>query len=131
MALHGAMQPAMSSDYARWRIEFAKALDPAHYTIEWVDAQLEAGLYLLDATDKAAILTEAKVYPTGVWEVHGVLAAGDMREIADILIPLAEERARRAGAIGASIASRPGWARVLKSRGYRIDQVEVRKDLRE
>jgi hypothetical protein len=115
------------SFYLHWRPEFAKALDPARYTIEWVDAQLEAGLYLLDATDKAAILTEAKVYPTGAWEVHGVLAAGDMREIADILIPLAEERARRAGAIGASIASRPGWARVLRGAGYQVEQVELRK----
>jgi hypothetical protein len=127
MALHGAMQPAMSSDYARWRPEFAKALDPARYTIEWVDAMLEAGHYVFDATDRAAIITEALVWPTGNWEVKGVCSAGDVSETINILIPLAEERARQAGAIGSVISSRRAWQRLLRNKGYDLYRTEIRK----
>lgn len=116
-----------SDAYQRWRPEFAKALDPRRYTIEHVDGFVASGRYVLDATDDAAVLTEAVLYPTGNWEVHGVIAAGSLQEIRRTLIPRVEQRAMENGAVAASISSTAGWARVLGNDGYRVYQVTMSK----
>lgn len=111
--------------YLRFRDEFG-ALDPLRYPVEAIDARVKAQTWRCWGNEKAAILAEIKTYPSGVREVHGVAAAGDLREIVG-LIPQAEEWGRQCGCVRAVIESRPGWERVLPT--YELHQVAVRKEL--
>jgi hypothetical protein len=77
--------------------------------------------------DNAAMVTEIRTYPTGAMVIHGLVAAGSLEEIRDVLIPRAEAWARSIGCIMAIIESRPGWARALKD--YEPHQLAVRKEL--
>ena len=79
------------------------------------------------ATDDSCILTEFRQFPSGAWEIHGVVAAGNKDTIVKELIPLAEEYGRERGCIIASIESRAGWARALPD--YELHQVILRKDI--
>ena len=117
------------SDYARFRPLFAEALDPRLYTIEHLDALLLAGRAQIWFGEAAAIVTEVRTYPTGANVIHGLVAAGDLEEIVEVLIPKAEAWGRSIGCGLAIIDSRPGWARALRARGYAPHQVAVRKTL--
>lgn len=111
--------------YALFRHEFV-ALDPERYPAEWIDGQVARGEWLCWGTEKAAILAELRRYPSGVREVHGIAAAGNLKAIIQ-LIALAEDFGRRNGCLRAVIESRPGWAKVLPD--YETHQVSVRKEL--
>lgn len=113
------------SAYLPFRHEFI-ALDPERYPAAYLDAQVAGGSWRCWGNDKAAILAEIKTYPSGVREVHGVAAAGDLRAIVE-LIPLAEQWGKEAGCGRAVIESRPGWERVMPQ--YETHQVAVRKEL--
>lgn len=115
--------------YAAFRERFAEAMDPRLYTIHHLDALVASGkAHFLSAGD-AAILFELRTYPTGAKAVHGLVAAGDVDRIVGLLIPTAEAWGAARGCIGATIESRPGWARLLKPHGYAVHQVAVWKDL--
>lgn len=116
-------------DYEAWRDRFAEILDPRRYTLEWLDGQVSSGRAVFWGAEDAAMLTELRRYPTGVIEIHGLVAAGDMKSIIDGLIPRAEDWARKAGCIAAVIESRAGWARQLRPHGYELHQTAIRKDL--
>ena len=115
--------------YLRFRPQFAEVIDPQRYTLEWLDDEILSGRMLLWVGDKAAIIAKLEVYPTGATDIHGMIAAGDLAEIRDRLIPQAEQWARALGCIGAGISSREGWARALKGSGYSVHQIMVRKEL--
>lgn len=119
----------MNDAYLHFRDGFASILDPRFYTIEWLDGQIWAGLARVWATSDACILVEVKTYPTGATEIHGLAAVGNMDSIIKQLIPQAEAWGRSIGCVSASIASRSGWVRALKSSGYELHQCEIRKDL--
>lgn len=116
------------SAYYRHRDELAALLDPRCYTIEWLDGEVWSGRLKAWANDTSIIIADVKMYPTGAREIHGMAAAGDLPGILE-LIATAEEWAKAQGIEFASIASREGWAKVLHGRGYRVHQVEVRKEL--
>jgi hypothetical protein len=117
------------STYRHWRPEFAKAIDEALYPLAWLDNQVAHGLVRLLAIPTAGILYEYKQYPSGAWQVEGLVAAGDAQAIVDVLIPHVEEEAARLGAVAAQIASRPGWARLLRRSEYAPYQTTIRKVL--
>jgi len=102
-------------------------LDPALHPVAWLDARVATGDVDVMATDRSCIVTELRQFPSGAWEIHGVVAVGDKDEIAGELIPRAEEYGRARGCVIASIASRRGWAKVLPD--YHEYQVELRKEL--
>ena len=114
-------------EYIRFRDQFAAALDPQFYTIQHVDHLYLSGRATLFTSENAAILAELKVYPTGAMDVHGLLAAGDLSEIVNELIPQAEAWGREEGCIGALIDSREGWGKVMKKHGYALHQQAIRK----
>lgn len=116
--------------YLRFRDEIAKVLDPRTHTIGWLDAQVWSGQAMVWAEDDAIILAEIKSYPTGANELHGLVAAGNAETIIDTLIPAAEQWARGHNFLFTSIASRPGWERLLKGAGYEMHQIYIRKELR-
>lgn len=115
--------------YARFRPEFAGALDARLYTIEHLDALLFAGAAQLWSGRDAAIVTEVRTYPTGTRVLHGLVAAGPLEEIVGELIPRAEAWGRTIGCVLAVVESRSGWVRKLKDAGYEIHQTALRKEL--
>jgi hypothetical protein len=120
--------------YLRFRDQFRRLLDPRCYTVEWLDQQVMAGAFRLFVGERSAILTSIKTYPTWARELHGEGAAielpGGIEEVEDVLIPEAEDYGRMMGCKWAEIASRPVWAKRLKSRGYEQYQLSIRKELR-
>jgi hypothetical protein len=115
--------------YHKWRPEFEAVMDPRMYTIGWLDAQLWSSHAWFWGNDKAGIVGELKSYPTGAFDIHGLVAAGNVSAIRDDLIPQAEAWARSIGALGAIIESRAGWLKVLKRSGYEPFQASCRKEL--
>ncbi len=115
--------------YAAFRDQFAEAMDPRLYPIEHLDQLLIAGQAQFFATDKAAIVTEIKTFPTGAKAVCGLIAAGDLAHIENLLIPRAEQWGKRHGCTFGMIESRPGWAKRMKRHGYEVFQVAIIKEL--
>lgn len=115
--------------YLQYRPAFGEVIDPRYYTLEWLDAQILQGKVQFWCTDKAALVTEFKAYPAGAVDIHVVIAAGDMRDIIEVLAPLAEDMGRANGCTAATVESRAGWARALKPHGYEAFQTIVRKEL--
>ena len=122
-------QDTVSHYWLRWRAEFGKALDERLYTVEHLDTLVAGGRAQIWFGDKAAMVTEVRTYPTGARVIHGLVAAGDLDEISEVLIPRAEAWARSLGCVLAVIESRPGWARQLRRHGYEPHQLAVRKAL--
>jgi hypothetical protein len=115
--------------YAAFRNQFAAALDNRFYPIECLDALVANGEVQGFYTDTSAIIVEIKVYPSGVKTVAGVVAAGDKQEIAEQLIPRAEEFGRELGCQFGMIESRQGWSKVMAKHGYRPFQTAIVKEL--
>jgi hypothetical protein len=109
-----------------FRDEFA-GIDPARYPIEYIEKQVKSGFWRVWGNDKAAIIATIKRYPSGLREVQGIAAAGDLEEIVR-LIPLAEEWGRSKGCAGAEIASKPAWAKIMATHGYRPAVVRLWKE---
>jgi hypothetical protein len=115
--------------YRRFRDGFAAAMDPEFHPIAHLDGLVLAGQARLWIGEKAAIAAEMLAYPGGARALHGLVAAGDLAEIRSVLIPAAEAWGRATGCTHAIIESRPGWARALRSSGYEIHQIALRKGL--
>ena len=117
------------TDYAAYRDKFAAVTDARYYPIEWLDQRIAEGRATFMATGLAAIVVELRQFPGGAVDVHGLVAAGDRDDIVNILIPRAEAFGRDNGCVAGVVESRPGWAKALKSSGYQVSQVTVRKEL--
>lgn len=117
------------ADYLRFRDAFAGILDPATHPLWWLDRQIASGEMLLFASDDAAIIASIRTYPTGLMELEGQAATGNLATIVGDLISTAEQYARQVGCSLASISSRPGWERVMRQYGYELHQVTIRKAL--
>jgi hypothetical protein len=113
--------------YLHFRPGFAEAVDEDLYPMGWLDTEVLRGAALFWHSEWAAILAELKRYPSGAVDIHGLLACGRLEDITEQLIPRAESWAREAGCAGSLIASRDGWARALKNRGYAPFQSVLRK----
>ena len=94
--------------------------------MSWLDMMVWNGAYKLFANDSAVIVTELKTYPTGAKEIHGIVAAGDLASVKE-LIGQAEAWGKEQGCVRASIASREGWLKALPD--YRLHQVYIVRDL--
>lgn len=115
--------------YLRFRDRFAEAIDTRLYNLEYLDAILLSGRGKCINTENAAVVVEIKTFPSGARAVCGVIAAGPLEEIENILIPAAEEWGRSYGCQFGMIDSRPGWARQMKKHGYETYQVSLIKEL--
>lgn len=113
--------------YLRYREYFAEALDPRTHNIEWLDAQVFAGFIRVWPAHDACLLTSLKQFPTGAFEVHVEIAAGNRETLVGNVIKRVEAWAKETGALFVTIASREGWARVMRPHGYELHQSEIRK----
>ena len=115
--------------YEHWRERFADALDERLYPVEYLDALVASGEVVFWATETSALIFEIKEFPSGARAVTPVVAAGDVRELADVFLPQMNAWGREMGCTLSLIESREGWARLLKPRGYAVCQVSITKDL--
>ena len=118
----------MPPRYLRFREQFAEVLDERTHSIEWLDAQVYSGLMACWGNDKACLLTSIKQFPTGAFEVHVEVAAGDLDTLVNETIREVEAWAHKIGALFVTIASRKGWGKIMGPRGYQHWQTELRKD---
>lgn len=114
-------------DYTAYRTAFESVMDKRFYNIEWLDDLVARGVAMPIIGENAAIVIIIKTYPAGGRAVHGLVAAGDAKEIVESLIPMAEQIGRECGCIVGEIESREGWKRLLKD--YTTYQVTLRKEL--
>ena len=113
--------------YTMFREDFAGLLDERFYTIEWLDCQVFNGAIRAMGDERAAILYKFERYPTGLLELQGMAAAGDLAVIKDELIPAAEALAKQMGCTSARIESREAWVRLLPD--YQHCQTSIIKEL--
>lgn len=120
---------AVLAEYQRFRDRFISILDPALYTPAWLDCMVLTGQFRLFTSERSAILASIHVYPTGLKEVRGEAAVGNLGELIRHAIPQAEVWARSQDCTLASIQSRPGWIKMMKHSGYDLHQSCIRKVL--
>jgi hypothetical protein len=114
--------------YVAWRDDFTAVMDQRYYTPEWLDERIATGVARFWQGNGAAIVAELRRYPAGAIDVHGLVAAGDLAGIIE-LIGEAEAWGRENGAVAGVIESRAGWARAMKTHGYEAHQIALRKEL--
>jgi hypothetical protein len=94
--------------YLHWRPVILEAIDQRLYNAEWLDREVHYGRAHFWRSPNAAALTEIRIYPTGVADLHGLVAVGDVAEVRDILVPQAEAfGAHDAAASGSSSRAAP------------------------
>lgn len=116
-------------NYLQYREAFAEILDSRTHTIEWLDAQVYAGFVRVWDAPDACLLTEIKQFPTGAFEVHVMIAAGNMETLVNETIKHVEAWAQEIGALFVTIASRKGWEKIMRPYGYEHWQTELRKEV--
>lgn len=90
-------------------------------------AAIESGDVQLTFNETAALVTEIKVYPTGLKMINFWLAGGDLAGV-QALVAEAEVFAKAKGCSHVGLGfCRPGWARKLP--GYRLAGVQLTKEL--
>jgi hypothetical protein len=115
--------------YLEFRPLFAEVMDERYHTLAWLDQQVLGNKVQFWRSDKAAMITELRDYPTGARDIHALIAAGDLQEIIEDITPRAEQWAKEQGCIAAQVESREGWVRALRPSGYQTHQIIVRKEL--
>lgn len=114
--------------YERHRAAFAAMLDERKWPITWLDEEITSGRATAFGNEHGCIIAALRQYPGGLIEIHGLAATGNLHGIARLIVE-AERWGQSHGATVASIASRRGWARVLKSAGYEEAQVMIEKEI--
>ena len=113
--------------YADWRGRFLEAVDESLYPAAWIDGRVADCTARFWENDGAAILAEIRTYPSGVKEVHGLVAAGNLDSIM-ALIPHAEQHGLNHGCTRASIQSSPAWGRLMAGAGYAPETLLIVKE---
>lgn len=113
--------------YRQWRDELASALDQRFYTADYLDDIVWSGRAKLFVSENAALLIEIRIYPTGARAGAVICAAGDVKEVIELLKPEAEGYAKSNGCICALIESREAWERLL--RDYTPYKICLHKEL--
>lgn len=114
--------------YWQWRDRLLAAVDMELYPEAWLDRRVHEGSARVWGNDQGCIVAEIRTYPSGVREVHGLVAAGELAAI-KALIPEAEDWGRECGCRRAAIASHPAWARIMRDEGYEPEQLTIAKEL--
>lgn len=110
----------------RWLEKALAVYGPTHRK-RHVWQRIEAGECQLWTTENSAQVTSIETWPTGLTELNGWLAGGNLEEIQS-LRPTIEQWAREKGCHRISLVGRKGWSRAFP--GYRPVTTAIIKDLR-
>lgn len=113
--------------YGLHREAIAGILDERKFPLWWVDQEVEAGRIAVIGNEAGCVGVQRREYPGGAVELHVMFAAGKLDACLSIWDGI---EAAATGFDLAGVESRSGWQKVLKSRGFRLDQVRLVKDLR-
>jgi len=101
----------------RPQIESALAYSGGTHVFEDVAQGVIEGRMQAWVNGGSIAITEIIVFPRKK-TLHGFLAAGNMREILD-MVPSASEWGKQMGCTGFTLAGRKGWQRVFGKRGWK------------
>ncbi len=118
----------MLQAFARHEDEIAGMVDERFYPMEWVRRSVVTGVIQTLYNERAIVGFEFRSYPGGAKELHGMFAAGPLEDVL-LLIDETERLAREMGMDVFTIASRAGWTRILKGRGFEPFQTVIVKEL--
>lgn len=118
----------VNPQWTKYRQQFKDAMEGSFYTIEGVEKAINQGRAIFFPGVKSAVICEYQVYDGGKKIMAATWGVGDLSEIKQ-LIPGIEAVARLTGCQQTLIEGRAGWARELKSLGYRDFSRTVVKDL--
>lgn len=107
--------------YDRLLPKIKDSLGDEGFSIEWLNNRIETGRAQVWLGANSALITEINSYVLS--------AAGDKREIIEILRPQAEAWCAERHVSAAIADGRKGWARALRPHGYYPFNAGVRKDL--
>src|SRR3546814_17484556 len=77
----GVERSFLGTDYLRFRDQFAQIIDTRTHSIEWLDAQVWTGRASVWGADEACLVTALRHFPTGAFEVHVLISAGNMETL--------------------------------------------------
>lgn len=113
--------------YGAHREAIAGILDERKFPLWWVDQEVAAGRIAVIGDEAGCVGVQRREYPGGAVELHVMFAAGELEACLKVWDQI---EATAEGFDLAGVESRIGWKEVLKSRGFRLDQVRLVKDLR-
>lgn len=119
---HPEPDPVMVQ-WARFRDQFAVAVEGTLYTIEEVEQSIARREAVLFAGKQSAVVAEAR---DGVMQL--MWACGEIEELVTLL-PGIEAVARMKGCMRMMVEGPRGWERVLKAAGYGFYSVTLSKEL--
>lgn len=101
-----------------WKDHIAEALKyQSTHTLADVEHMINEGFAVLWIGENSAAVTEVIQQPRqkdlSLW-----LCGGNLEEICEVMLPKAEEWAKRNGCTRLLTSGRPGWNRVMKKYGY-------------
>lgn len=111
------MIPASEWDRCAPWIEAALEHSGGSHGIEDVRALCEAGEARFIPGERSAAVVEIYTYPK-LKRLHLWLNGGDMDELVNVLLPIAEAWGRSEGCTQVTTAGRPGWDRVMARHGF-------------
>lgn len=127
LVLPDTQQTPLARNWAKWKPEFAKAMDGGFHSIDGLEAMIFKGLAQFWPGKNAAVVTQIQTYP-GERALQALWGAGDPVELV-AMIPGLEAYGRLNGCTSVLVEGRHGWERVLKGAGFARWSVTLRKVL--
>lgn len=118
--------PSGWDEYQQRRESIGAILDERKWPLAWLDSEILNERATVLANDRAVIVVALRKYPGGLIEIHGLVAAGEVESIKE-LVAKAECWGRAHGAQIGSISSRRAWVKLMPE--YRETQVTIEKEL--
>jgi hypothetical protein len=125
--LAASVDPLLSQ-WARFRDQFAAAMNAGFWTIEDLEQRIAHRRAFFFPGKNAALVGQIEVYPGGERVFQFEWAVGDVEELIT-LVPGCEALARMMGCTAMLVEGRPAWKRVLEASGYRLWSVTLHKAL--
>lgn len=120
--------PPLHSQWARFRPQFAEAMEGGLHSIESLEKLIGQGKAYFLPGKNSAVVAEKVTYDGGVSALQVLWAVGDVDEIL-ALAPGLEAIGRLVGCSEMLVEGRAGWTKILKAHGYSPWSVTLRKAL--
>ncbi len=117
----------IEAQWARFRPQFAEAMEGGLYTVEDLEAKIASGAAYFWPGRNSAVVAERVEYP-GETVMQTMWSVGDLEEVI-AMAPGIEATARLLGCTSMLLEGRKGWEKILRPHGYEPWSVTLRKAL--